>query len=556
MKAYILLAMVALFATVQLGFAGAVSCNTANIGFKVVGVSWGVLNSTRINTTQVHISAGPGENDVPLTVTIQSYGTSGNICSLIGVEGQLQVYGGFSNFNGSAEFPAAYIGQLEPGSLFNMVFYLNIAKSVSAGPNNVYIFPLDMYYNYSNYTSRYSQSINVGVPLYGSANLTYSPSTKALGPGLDNLTLTVSNMGSGALYNISTSIASSTGISTISQPQSVGSLLPRESNNITVLLYNPSSTGSSSAALNLVSHFINPYGYNTTESSTIDFYTTQMQQLVTVYPSNQTIIAGKVYNTSILVHNGGGAPIYNVSVALTPQSPLDILGNNSYVVLPDIPANSSASFPLELYSQASSSSSPVDTISAMLAYTANGQAQSSNRDISFLAPGYVNLTQVSLSMLPTTPTVGSIFTITATIDNLGSVEATAASVAVDVPQGLKIVGQNTTFIGSIPIDTPTAFSLSFTATKAGKYTIPVKVEYLNNLNQHLNASFDYQVDVGSGNYSSLSSSSAGSKYVAGYHNRNSYALYEYIAVIAVVIAISLSAYYFVVRKKHVKGHGK
>ena len=184
MRTYILLAMIAVFATAQLGLASAASCNTADVGFKVIGVSWGIFNSTHVdNATQMHISAGPNERDVPLTLSIQSYGTSSNTCILTAVEGQLQVYGGFSNFNGSADYPTAYVQQVSPSSIFSMEFNLNIAN-VIAGPSITYIFPLYLYYNYSNYTSRNSQTINIGIPMHGSANLTYTPSVKALGPGI------------------------------------------------------------------------------------------------------------------------------------------------------------------------------------------------------------------------------------------------------------------------------------------------------------------------------------------------------------------------------------
>ncbi len=557
MKTYILLAMIAVFATAQLGLASAASCNTADVGFKVIGVSWGISNSTHINNaTQMHISAGPNERDVPLTLSIQSYGTSSNTCTLTAVEGQLQVYGGFSNFNGSADYPTAYVQQVSPSSIFNMEFGLNIAN-VIAGPNITYIFPLYLYYNYSNYTLRNSQTINIGIPMHGSANLTYTPSVKALGPGIDNVTLRVSNTGSGALANISTSISSQGGISVLEQPQGVSYLAPGQSRNVTVLLYNPSSSGSSAASLEVSSHFISPYGYNTTTSSAVNFYTIQVPQLIKLYPSNQTLIAGEPNYMTMYIHNGGSSPIYNMSVLLTPQSPLDILGNNSYVVLPLIPANSNASFPIELFAQASSSSQ-VNTLDAALTYTANGQTQTANKAVTFLAPGYVNLSQVSLSVLPAAPTTGTIFTITATVDNLGSMSATAASVVAETPEGMRIIGQNTTFIGSIPVDTPTAFSLSFIATKAGEYTIPVKIKYLNNLNQHLNASFDYQVTVGSGNYSGFSgSSSPASKYIAGYRKGNSDALYIEVAVaVIVVIAIALSAYYLRMRKRGTKGHSR
>ena len=55
----------------------------SNINFKVTGVNWG--NATHI------ISAGPGENDIPLTVNLESYGNS---CTITDIEGNLQLSGG------------------------------------------------------------------------------------------------------------------------------------------------------------------------------------------------------------------------------------------------------------------------------------------------------------------------------------------------------------------------------------------------------------------------------------------------------------------------------
>ena len=68
------------------------------------------------------------------------------------------------------------------------------------------------------------------------------------------------------------------------------------------------------------------------------------------------------------------------------------------------------------------------------------------------------------------------------------------------PSGIAILGQNTTFIGDISVDTPTAFTISFTAkssAKAGTYYIPVRLSYLNNLDQQLNTSFVFAVNVSS-----------------------------------------------------------
>ena len=77
-----------MFAVLQIGVIHAAQCIPSGANFSVLNVAWG--NSTH------PVSAGPGEMDVPLTVSLEAYGTN---CNLYDVEGQLQVYGGFSNFS-------------------------------------------------------------------------------------------------------------------------------------------------------------------------------------------------------------------------------------------------------------------------------------------------------------------------------------------------------------------------------------------------------------------------------------------------------------------------
>ena len=93
----------------------------SGINFKVLGVQWG--NSTRI------VSAGPGQSDVPLTVSVENYGYT---CTMTNIAGSLALYGGLSNYNGSSA-AVYYAASANPSAVLNMLFYVNIGDNVQAG---------------------------------------------------------------------------------------------------------------------------------------------------------------------------------------------------------------------------------------------------------------------------------------------------------------------------------------------------------------------------------------------------------------------------------------
>lgn len=104
---------------VSFGTVNASSCQTFNSpNIKIIGVTWG--NSTH------YISAYPGDKDVPLTITLETYDTN---CVFENLVGSLQLYGGVTNYDGSP-VSTYYTQATQPPSIINMVFYLNIAKNV------------------------------------------------------------------------------------------------------------------------------------------------------------------------------------------------------------------------------------------------------------------------------------------------------------------------------------------------------------------------------------------------------------------------------------------
>ncbi len=458
-------------------------CSTlSGSNFKIISVIWG--NSTH------PVAAGPGQRDVPLTVTLESYG---NQCELQGVQGYLQLYGGFSNYNGSA-YAESYQATVQPYSTFSMVFYLNIADNVTAAPNKTFTYPLYISYNYTNETSRNTQFYNLAIPFGGAPQLSFNVKNHALVAGaINNVTVEVTNSGSGYASDVSATPTQSSNISLVNQTKTIPSIAPNQTKNISMYLYVSPGIAGQATTLPLNTQYITPYGYNTSSTVDLSVYALPISQSeIVVSASTYDLVSGSVDYTNITIKNNGSSQISNLTVQLSPQSPLALIGSDGFYNIPSLSPGETYIIPVQLY--LSSSTNTVSSLVVNLDYA----TQTSSRTLSFLAPGYINITSVSTTLLPSNPSVGSIFSLTSTLNNLGTTTASSATVTAYPPNGLTIVGQDTTFIGSIPTDTPTAFTMSFIVSqnaKPGRYTIPVTLTYSNNLNQRENTTFQYSVNV-------------------------------------------------------------
>ncbi len=550
-KIYRIMIMLMGFMVIAFGTVNAVQYCSTQTGaqFKILDVVWG--NSTHL------ISAGPGQRDVPLTVTAESFG---NQCTLYNLEGYLTLAPGLSNFNGTA-YSTYYAQSIGPNQIFNMVFNLNIASNETAAPNKTVTDSLYILWNYTNETTRNSAYYPLTIPIEGSPQLSFNVKNRALVAGeQNNITMQISNSGSGYAYDIVTAISPSSSVSLENQPSIISTLAPGGSQNVSLYLYISPDLAGQAVPLNLASHYISPYGYNISASSVLGLYALPISQsALTVSASSQDLLSGSVDKEYIVISNYGTQPISNLSVQLTPQSPMSLIGSDGYSEFSEVAPGANVVIPTELY--VSSSSSTVASLDISLTYALNGQSETSSRSISFLLPGFVNITTQSTTYIPSIPQRGSILSITSTLENLGTSTASAATVTAYPPQGFTIIGSNSTFIGSISTATPTAFTFSFAISptiKAGTYSIPVKLTYSNNLNQRQNQTFSFPVTLGasnstSGNYVVIGGAGGYGRYNSSSGKGATQGSGTFILII-VVIVICAVAYYLYRRNKNKSKH--
>ncbi|MDA8206027.1 MAG: hypothetical protein M0Z36_08160, partial [Thermaerobacter sp.] len=385
------------------GVAGAsqviASCqHTALTDFYVTGVAW-AGNSSR-NFTSQPIAVGPGSNDVPIQVKLYNP----NDCELVGVLAKVPLTSQFTTINGSST-AYDYIGNVQPYSFFSAIFYLDIPNTTQVSPTEGYYEPLDLYWNYTNDSNSFYYSTTFYAPVRGSTGFSINATSHGLLAGsVNNLTIKLRNTGSGYAYDIKPSIAASSSLNPVGEPGEAASLAPNATAYLTIPVYvSPGAAGQSvSAQLSLA--YSDAYGNNESLQTTLDLYGVAPASQVSLTSQYEDVEEGVPQNTSIIVSNSGGTPITNVTVQLTPESPMTIIGSDGYFSFPYIAAHSNVSMPVNLY--VASSSSTVATLSAQISYVFDGQAESGTRELSFLTPGAINITETSTALLPAAPTQG------------------------------------------------------------------------------------------------------------------------------------------------------
>ena len=541
------------------GIAGAsqviASCqHTALTDFYVTGVSW-IGNSSR-NFTSQPIAVGPGSNDVPIQVKLYNP----NDCELVGVLAKVPLTSQFTTINGSST-AYDYIGNVQPYSFFSAVFYLNIPNTTQVSPTEGYYEPLDLYWNYTNDSNSFYYSTTFYAPVRGSTGFSINATSHGLLAGsVNNLTIKLRNTGSGYAYDIKPSIAASSSLNPVGEPGEAASLAPNATAYLTIPVYvSPGAAGQSvSAQLSLA--YSDAYGNNESLQTTLDLYGVAPASQVSLTSQYEDVEEGVPQNTSIIVSNSGGTPITNVTVQLTPESPMTIIGSDGYFSFPYIAAHSNVSMPVNLY--VASSSSTVATLSAQISYVFDGQAESGTRELSFLTPGAINITETSTALLPAAPTQGGIFSVTGTLLNSGTTSASALSISTSSVNGISVLGANSTVIGTVGVDSPPSFTVSFEASrtvKPGTYTIPLRIEYLNNLNQKQSKLIEVPVQIASSSANSTFVT-GNSTFVKGSFNRKR-GDSGLLLIVAIIIAAAVAAvaYMKVFRKrtgKKTKQHSK
>ena len=120
--------------------------------------------------------------------------------------------------------------------------------------------------------------------------------------------------------------------------------------------------------------------------------------------------------------------------------------------------------------------------------------------------GIINITPSGITLSPTTPTVGSIFSVSFILTDVGTAGASAVTVTPLPPIGIAPYGSNSVFVGDMSVDTQTPVTVTFRASASatsGTYKIPVMVSYLNSLRENQSTTINVPVAMESSTTSNM-----------------------------------------------------
>lgn len=348
------------------------SAQAAAQGFQVISAHWG--NST------VSAEGGPGEQDVPLTITLQYlYPYSALYAQL-----DILLPSGFTTASSPLTVQSGnndtiyYPNSLQKGQVFQVETFLNLADNVSLG---TYTFPTAILWNavLSNSTAQpevsLEQNTNIAVSVRGNTVLSYSTSQSALTPGqVNNVTLTLDNSGSGNASAIKTTLSSSNSqqISVLNQFPSVANLASQQSTSSSIELFVSSSAAGSSTSLTIMTTYLDAYGNLQSTTQTLGMFvsTTALTSQLVIKSNTNSLTPGQVNNITLVAINEGSFVLSSIATQVSSSSQ-----SVSVLTQPDVihslSPGSSTDLGIGLFVSATASNTPV-TLSVTSTFTVLG----------------------------------------------------------------------------------------------------------------------------------------------------------------------------------------
>ncbi|MCL5239362.1 MAG: hypothetical protein M1286_02735 [Candidatus Marsarchaeota archaeon] len=314
---------------------------------------------------------------------------------------------------------------------------------------------------------------------------------------VNNVPVKISNPGTQPMTSVQLGIVASRNIYAIGNGTVTTSTVPSNSSVMVNLPIFVSLNTSDlvSAGISITYNYLTLYSDSEVRNVSFGVQTCSSPLSISV---NHTITSGKIDTVVLNLTNTGNTTLNAISVrTIMPSQDAAVLSNQPVQVGALLPGgaaqinvstfvyrNASQSFPMNVSVSMFNGTSPVQMLNS----------------IQLLSAGIINMTPSSITLSPTLPGPGSIFSVSFVLTDIGTSGASAVSVTAMPQQGFTSFGSNSTFVGDMAVDTQTPVTITLLANRTlqpGSYTIPVRISYLNNFRQNLSTVIDVPLTIGS-----------------------------------------------------------
>jgi len=451
--------------------------------FRLIKVYWG---------TNQPIEASPG--DVATLTVVLRY-ESGS--SFSNVKADLSLPEGFKALGGSSKITTYFTGTISVGSSVKLEFPTFITSNVDRGN---YTADLELEY----YVSRFTVSkdvLKVAFEVTGKPNIDVKALNSSLYEGRQRIFIALCNEGDAVASNLKiTKVQTSTASAELEDVTLPGKLGLKNNVTIPLSIYVPTGMKGNLLLLTIEVGCVGPRSVPYLFSKTLQ---------LPVRPSNlmpplelnwepKELIIGKSSKVCLELKNIGSQVLSEIKLVVSPDAILKIFGRNTLYINRLEPGERGQIY-TEIYVPPATTA-PTASLTLMVTYHDEdlGIVQSNDEKLSMLLRGLIEIRLTDIAVIPSTPRVGSPFSITVTVTNVGTSTA-AAAYAIPLIEGLPVkpFGPRSVYIGNIEVNLPTTFTLNLQLenTTEDVIMLPVVLSYMDNLRTLHNITFSISINV-------------------------------------------------------------
>jgi hypothetical protein len=350
----------------------------------------------------------------------------------------------------------------------------------------------------------YEQSASVSVNVLGIPNLSFTASPRTLSPGsVNNVSLTVSNIGSGEASQIKISISAS-GLSVLDSVLEVAALNAGQSVSQEVQLYVPPSSSVSSVALNVVATYQDAYGSAQSMNQMVGLYVSSLSTPSLSFQLQQdSVIPGQINTLNVTLTNLGTGAASEIHTQVASSSQYSVL--DQFPVVGSLGPGSTVTASVAIYVSSTLSGSPLTLTFASSYIDQYGNSGTSTQTLGLYVVN-TNATQtsglVSARVLENDAKVGTQSMLVFSVKNVGSYSLASPTLSLAISSPLVVTGNSTYPLqGALRPGESVTYEAtvgSGTSATPGFYTSTVTLSYVDESGVQQSQSFSFGI-VLSGN---------------------------------------------------------
>lgn len=373
------------------------------------------------------IEVGPGSINAPLTMKILYKGDD----TLIYARIMMQLPEGITGIDGSSTVSVyTQTKNIQKGDVITATFRLNIDKNLRTGTYPTYFLFQGFRAEPDDKPEVFNSVTTINLKVYGEVKIRAEAADSTLVAGSKNdVKIILRNEGTGAATKIKVLITASQQVSVLMPEVEVESLSPGQSTTLTVPVYVSSSLGGAPISLTLSVSYLDAYLNSRSSSMEIGFvvaYPASPNLLVELSPNELVMMS--INEVGLKVTNAGIASISDLSVVITPSSPMVLIGSDGKFNFKSLAAGDSIIIPLSLYVVETTAQSSQVSVSLSYVDAANQlRTESRQLNIFITARPHQLLSPIDIRISPNVLYSGMINNVSITVRNVGSSPLRAVS---------------------------------------------------------------------------------------------------------------------------------